>query len=408
MIYGEPLQSSFESWVTRRWGDAIAKRLAGPVGEYFLFTLAAQVTTLPVVLYHFNRLSLSAILANPLILPAQPSVMILGGIALIAGMLTPTLGQALAWLAWPLAAYTLRMVELLARIPSGAISIGDFTPWMVVASYLLLFGATFGWRKLAPLREKIRPGLVFASLGLVTLVAWSAVLRRPDGRLHVTLLDQADGQAVVLTTAGGQRVLVGGAAGANQLGSDLGRLTGPLDRNLDALVLHSASADTLEGLPLLVERFPLEQAFWAVAPPDKRVAENLNQALADRSTSVSRMEEGSRLQLDGGVILQVLEVDEEYAALQLAYGNLCLIWPGSFSPEQLSRSNQRVEGCLLLVDDSVDMEAWTDQRPVQFIFFGAAPSSLPGALATDSHGQIEIISDGVGLWVETERAPKKE
>lgn len=408
MIYGEPLQKSFESWVTRRWGDAIAKRLAGPVGEYFLFTLAAQVTTLPVVLYHFNRLSLSAVLANPLILPAQPGVMILGGIALIAGMLMTTLGQAIAWLAWPLAAYTLRVVELLARIPSGAISIGNFTPWMVGTCYALLFGATFGWRKLVPLRDKIRPGLVFASLGLVTLVAWSAVLRRPDGRLHVILLDQAGGQAVVLTTAGGQRVLVGGAAGANQLGSDLGRITGPLDRNLDALVLHSASADSLEGLPLLIERFPLESAFWAVAPPNKRVAENINQALTDRSTPVSRIEEGSRLQLDEGVILQVLAVDGEYAALQLEYGNLCLIWPGQYSPDQLSRSDQRLEGCLLLADDSVDLEAWTVQRPVQFIFFGAAPASMPGALATDSYGQIEIISDGVGLWVEAEKVPKKE
>ncbi|HWR66943.1 MAG TPA: ComEC/Rec2 family competence protein [Bellilinea sp.] len=408
MIYGEPLQNSFESWVTRRWGDAIAKRLAGPVGEYFLFTLAAQVTTLPVVLYHFNRLSLSAILANPLILPAQPGVMILGGVALIAGMLMPTLGQALAWLAWPLAAYTLRVVELLARIPSGAISVGDFTSWMVVVSYALLFGATFGWRKLESLRDKIRPGLVFASLGLVTLVAWSAVLRLPDGRLHVTLLDQVDGQAVVVTTAGGQRVLVGGAAGANQLGSDLGRLSGPLDRNLDALVIHSASANTLEGLPLLIERFPLEKAFWAVAPPDKRVAGNINQALADRSTPVSQMEVGSRLQLDEGVILHVLAVDEEYAALQLEYGNLCLIWPGRFSPDQLGWFDQRVEGCLLLVDESVDLKAWNDQRPVQFIFFGAAPLSMPGALATDSHGQIELVSDGVGLWVNAEKVPKKD
>ena len=328
ILYGEPLQKSFESWATNRWGDALAKRLAGPVGEYFLFTLAAQVTTLPVVLFHFNRLSLSAILANPLILPVQPGVMILGGIALIAGMILPALGQALAWVAWPLAAYTLRVVELLARIPAGAISVGEFSTWMAIGCYLLLFSLSFGWRKLAPLREKIKPGLVFASLGLVTLVAWSAVLRRPDGRLHAILLDQPDGQAVVLTMPHGQRVLVGGAPGANQLGSDLGRLTGPLDRNLNALVVHSASADSLEGLPLLIERFTLDQAFWAVAPPNKRVAENLNLAFADNTTPVTQLEEGSRLQLDEGVILQVLAVDKEYAALQLEYGNLCchLAW----------------------------------------------------------------------------------
>ena len=408
ILYGEPLQRSFESWATNRWGDALAKRLAGPVSEYFLFTLAAQVTTLPVVLYHFNRLSLSAILANPLILPVQPGVMILGGIALIAGMILPAAGQLLAWVAWPLAAYTLRVVELLARIPAGAISVGEFTTWMALGCYVLLFVLTFGWRKLTPLREKIRPGLVFASLGLVTLVAWSAVLRRPDSQLHVTLLDQPAGQAVVLTMPGGQRVLVGGAPGANQLGTDLGRLSGPLDRKLDALVLHSASADSLEGLPLLIERFTLEQAFWAVAPPNKRVAENLNQALKDASTPVTQLEAGSRLQLDARVNLQVLAVDKDYAALQLEYGNLCVIWPGGFTPGELKRSGQRLDGCLLLVDESVDTDAWESQRPLQYVFFGAAAPTMPGALATDTHGQIELVSDGVSLWVNAEKAPKKE
>jgi len=137
ILYGEPLQNAFESWAENRWGEAVANRLAGPVSEYFIFTLAAQVTTLPVVLYHFNRLSLTAILANPLILPVQPGVMILGGIALIAGMVLPAIGQILAWLAWPLAAYTLRVVEGLARIQSGAVSIGEFTPWMALALSLI-------------------------------------------------------------------------------------------------------------------------------------------------------------------------------------------------------------------------------------------------------------------------------
>jgi predicted membrane metal-binding protein len=36
------------------------------VGKYFPFTLAAQLTTLPVILYHFQSLSLVSFLVNPL------------------------------------------------------------------------------------------------------------------------------------------------------------------------------------------------------------------------------------------------------------------------------------------------------------------------------------------------------
>ncbi len=406
ILYGDPLQQAFETWAENRWGDAVARRLAGPVSEYFLFTLAAQVTTLPVVLVHFNRLSLTAMLANPLILPVQPGVMILGGTALIAGMILPAVGQILAWLAWPLAAYTLRVVEGLARIPSGAVSISEFTPWMALTCYAVLFGLTFGRKHLAPLREKLRPGLLFAGLGLVVLVSWSAVLRRPDGRLHLFVMDTPDGQAVVLHLPAGQRVLIGGAPGANQLSSQLGQLTGPLDRRLDALVLNSASASQLEGLPLLIERFPVEQAFWAISPPDKRAANRVRDALIKSQTQVSLLEKEAQIQLDEGVRLHVLAVDAEHAALQLEFGNLCVVWPEGFSPEKLKRSGERVDGCVLLIDETVDIDTWASQRPVQFVFFGNAPPSLPGALATSQFGQIELVSDSVSLWAKGEKVLK--
>ena len=85
-------------------------------------TLAAQALTLPIILYHFQRLSISALLANPLILPVQPLLMTLSGAAVIAGMVFEPLGQILGWLAWPLSAYTIRVVELLAELPGGAFS----------------------------------------------------------------------------------------------------------------------------------------------------------------------------------------------------------------------------------------------------------------------------------------------
>ncbi|TDA66714.1 MAG: DUF4131 domain-containing protein [Chloroflexi bacterium] len=406
ILYGEPLQTAFESWAENRWGEAVANRLAGPVSEYFLFTLAAQVTTLPVVLYHFNRLSLTAILANPLILPVQPGVMILGGVALIAGMVLPAIGQVLAWLAWPLAAYTLRVVESLARIQSGAVSIGEFTPWMALAFYVVLFGLTFGRERLAPLREKLRPGLLFAGLGLVTLVAWSAALRLPDGRLHLFVMDSRDGQAVVLRLPAGGRVLIGGAPGANQLSSQLGQLTGPLERRLDALVLNSAGASSLEGLPLLIERFPVEQAFWAISPPDKRAGERVIEALAESKAQVTLLPKGAQLQLDEGVVLQVLAVDGEQAALQLEYDNLCLVWPEGFSPEKLKRSGKRVNGCVLIGNADMPVNEWVDQMPLAHVFFGSAPQNMPGALSTGLNGQIELVSDGAGLWVNAEKVTK--
>ena len=83
-----------------RFAPAAAHRLSGPVGEYFLFTLAATLLTLPVILYHFQRLSLISLVANPLVLPVQPALMVLGGLATVLGMLWLPLGRLPPWLPW--------------------------------------------------------------------------------------------------------------------------------------------------------------------------------------------------------------------------------------------------------------------------------------------------------------------
>jgi competence protein ComEC len=108
ILYADPIQGAF---------DRLAGRLSTPVGEYLLLTLAAQILVIPVMAYHFQTLSLTMLIANPLVLPVQPAVMILGGLATLAGMIWQPSGQLLAYLAWPFIAYTIRVVEGLSRIP---------------------------------------------------------------------------------------------------------------------------------------------------------------------------------------------------------------------------------------------------------------------------------------------------
>lgn len=100
ILYAEPLTAWFIRIALRWLPEDKAERLAGPVGEFVLFTLAAQVTPLPLMMYYFSRFSLVLFVANPVILPVQPPVMILGSMATLAGNLWLPLGRPLAWIAW--------------------------------------------------------------------------------------------------------------------------------------------------------------------------------------------------------------------------------------------------------------------------------------------------------------------
>lgn len=407
VLYAEPLQTGFEAWAARRWSPALARRLAGPVSEYVLFTLAAQVTTLPVTLVHFGRLSLSTLLANPLILPAQPLVMILGGIALIAGLVFPPAGQAAGWLAWPLTAYTIRAVELLAAIPSGAVAIGALNGWFALAYYALLFGLTLPWKPLAALRSKLKPAALLSALALLTVFLWSATLRRPDGRLHLILLDLPEGRAALVATPGGNRILIGGGPGGNDLAGQLGRETGPLRRRLDALVIPFSAAAPLEGLPEVVERMPVKGVTWAVPPPDKRAAAILREQQAERRIPEILLAEGGALRLDDGVTLRVLTAGQDGAALELEFGRLRVYWPNGAPPEDLPD----LSGSILLLSEAdwkeTPLEQWQRSGPQAVIIFGLPPGELPpGWLSTTKNGRVEIVSDGARLAILAERKEK--
>jgi hypothetical protein len=100
-----------------------------------------QLTTTPVVLYTFGRLSLVSLLTNFLILPAQPGVMMWGGTATLLGLVWLPLGQVVSWAAWLFLTYTVRMVEITARIPFAAVEV-QRPSWIVMWLY---YGLLLGW-----------------------------------------------------------------------------------------------------------------------------------------------------------------------------------------------------------------------------------------------------------------------
>ncbi len=402
ILYAEPLQRGFEGWAARRLPPLWARRLSAPVSEYLLFTLAAQVTTLPVVLALFGRLSLSALLANPLVLPVQPLVMQLSGLALLAGMLYAPLGQALGWLAYPFAAYTLRVVEALAVQPGGVLDLGTIGGGFALGAYALLFGLTALVRQPERVRPLLKPALLLAGAGLVCLLVWEGALRRPDGRLHLVLLPLPESSAVLLRTPGGSQVLIGGGEHANSLASALGREAGLFRRQLDGVIIPTRRAAQLQGLPAALERLPARRAYWAVEPPGGRIGSRIADSLARSGAETLRLGSAQTLQLDEGVTLRVAAEDGERAALLLGWGELRVLLPNGIPAATLRRVQPSLHGAVLLLnaDDLKNsrLADWQAFDPPLVLQPGAALDDA-GVVSSARHGRIELISDGRQVWL---------
>lgn len=107
---------------------------------YLVATLAAQILTLPVLLYNFDRLSLISPVANILVLPLVPIAMLSGFITGSLSLISPYLGAPAAWLTWFLLASIIKVVDVLASLPFAALNI-SIPSWLVPVYYFLLFAA---------------------------------------------------------------------------------------------------------------------------------------------------------------------------------------------------------------------------------------------------------------------------
>ncbi len=408
-LYAAPLQDWFLRWAERHMAAPLARRAAGPVGEYLLLTLAAQLVTLPLILYHFGTLSLSALLANPLILPAQPLVMSLGALAMLAGMLGAAPGRALALLAWPPAAYTLAVVAALARLPGGAVNTVPLSAWGLAACYVLLGLATF-WRPLAALFRRLsgvrlpafgwRPLFVLVGLGLLAASLWRLALAAPDNLLRLTAWCQNERATLLIETPDGKTVLVNGPGGANEFSRALGQRLSPLRSELDAVLIVDASANSLQALALLDERFPFRQVWWGPAVPLDSARRQLADRFERNAVPGGELAGAQRFALGSGAQLGVAG-GADGAALVLDWNRFRFLLPGGAPPQDLPAGASVI---LLAPGDALDQpaERWSRYGAPVMLACGLQPPP-DGWVDVQERQWVQVTSDGQRMWLTAGR-----
>ncbi len=431
VLYAQPMQDAFTALLARRLPRSAARKIAAPVGEYVLFTFAAQLTTLPIMAYHFGSVSWVAFLANPAILPAQPPVMTLGGLALILGVLYLPLGMLAAPLAWPFVLYTIRAVEFFADLPGGTLDLGDFSLVWLILFYAALFGLTFGGSRLRgwfAAREENRaqslatPAILV--LGVSAVFVWRLALSAPDGLLHLTLLDVGSGEAALVQTPDGRFLLINGGASASRLSDALGRRLPPFRREVDYLVVASPRSESIAALPRALPRFPPRAALWAGLPSPARDADHLRETLTTLRVPVRDSAPGQAFDLGEGATLRVLTVSNNGAILLLEWGNFRALLPfGADAEAEASLAMGRAVGqvsVLLLADRGyapLNPPEWIAALRPQLVLLSVAADDPDGRpdretldalggyslLRTDQHGWVEIATDGERMWVTVER-----
>jgi competence protein ComEC len=431
ILYGGPFMEATRRLIERLLPASEARLFVSSLAQFVVLTFAAQLTTLPIMAYHFKQISLVSLIANAFILPAQPAVMVLGGASVFGSLLIYPVGQLLAWVAWPLTTYTIRVVELFDAVPHAVIYLGSFSLAAVVLFYAVLLAVTLAGSNIMEFMRSWKPrlaqvglGLALAALLVIALLLWRLLAAAPDGRLHVTFLDVGSADAVFIQAPGGGRVLINAGPSAVSVSDSLGRRMSPLDHTLDWLVVASTDEEQVAALPTLLPRFPPDAVLLGAPEQASFSASAMMERIRADQTPVTVAELGHVLELGGGAVLKVVDVSSRGSTLLLEWNAFRLLLPvganlDTLQTLELGETVGPVSVLLLAQSGYAPLAPpeWIQNlnpRLVVISVNAADRDGLPSAetlealedysvLRTDLNGWIEVSTDGSDMWVSSER-----
>ena len=438
-----PLERITTHWLSGFGGMNSLATFSDVIIEAFLVTLAAQIATLPLIVYHFGRFSLVSIFANLLIVPARAMVMLSGGLATFLGMLWLPLGTAAAWLAWLPLAWTVWIVEWSASLSWAHLRLPAMPLWLLIISYLALLAGLY-WLvpkvshiEQSPHRQRASKNAFFAlgGVAVIAILLWSATRSLPDGNLHVNFLDIGQGDAILVTTPDGKQILIDGGPSATILAQRLGENMPFWDHSLDMIVSTHPDSDHLTGLVDVLMRYDIGAVLESDIDGTSALYETWKTWLYQPNMPVETVARaGMRLQLDDEVWADVFNPspntkffpspNNHSVTMKIQMGKISFLLSGDLEAEgeaTLLKTDMPVNATVLKsphhgsnTGSSVAfLEAVNPQlivisvgadnhfgHPAPKILARYADMNIP-VLRTDKQGSIELVTDGNTIWMET-------
>ena len=334
---------SAEARSARVEGLPVAGWLRAPILLVFA-SLCAEVVLMPIGALVFQRVTLAGLALNLVAVPCMAVVQVASMVtAALDAAGAATLAHAAGW-----------VTHLSVRGLVDSAALVDFAPWLtwrvpspsigVVAAYYACV-ALWLWTSWASRASWLAVGL------LMWIATAPATLARSfgDGRLHLTVMDVGQGDAMLVTLPNGRTLMVD-AGGVSLRGDfDIGdRVLGPALRarnivRLDYLAITHSDPDHIGGAAALVKDFRPSEiwagTFVANHEPTLKV-----EAMSTRNRATWRwLQQGDRLDL-GGVELRIHNPplpdwerqkvrNDDSLVIELRYGQVSMLLTGDIGRE---------------------------------------------------------------------------
>lgn len=347
-LFANPLSVRFRRLLGRLLPAPIANPIHSFLNEPLIVTIAAQITTLPLIILYFGRLSLVAAPVNLLIVPVQSAVLLLGMTAAVVYAFIPLLGTLIFWADLVFVSWTISVVRAFAAFEFAEIVV-DLDGRLIQAFYLLLIGGAMGYAAGPPIWHRIQ-AFVRRHTVIVSMVAIAAIalilmgamrLSWADGRLHVWLLDAGHSNAVLAQTPGGAQILVDGGRFPARLLTAIGDRLPYYDREIEILAITHPDAWDIAALNSLLDRYSVGAALYHGGDNRDPAVESIFERLRQSDTPIVIVKAGHQVEMSDGALIEALHpqtkpritdrLNDQVLALRVTYGDASFLLTSDLS-----------------------------------------------------------------------------
>lgn len=393
-----------------------------------LASLSAEVALMPIAAYVFQRVTLAGLTANLAAIPAMAVAQIAAMVAVAADAIG--ISQLAGVAGW--------ITHLAVRALLASSAVVDFAPWLtwrVPSPALLVVVAYYVCLVAAILLVKWKRPAAMAAVLLLWVVAapqtWMRVFG--DGRLHLTMMDVGQGDAILVTLPNGRTLMVDSGGVSQGGGFDVGdRVVGPALRyrglrRLDYLAITHGDNDHIGGAAALVRDFSPGEIWYGTYVNNHPASSRLQSMALYKRTAWRWLLAADRVEL-GGVEVRVHHPppadwqrqkvrNDDSIVLELRYGQVSVLMTGDISKEVEETLLPSLDLLPIVIlksphhgSGTSSSQGFIDKLKPRIVLVSCGrgnPFGHPqpyvierykaaGAdiLRTDLYGQIEIVTDG--------------
>ncbi|GAG83759.1 unnamed protein product, partial [marine sediment metagenome] len=279
---------------------------------------------------------------------------------------------------------------------------------------------------------------VIPPLVVIAILVSVAAATMPDDKLHVSILDVGQGDAILIHQ-GNQQVLVDGGPNPQAIALELGKKMPFWDRTIELVILTHPSADHVTGLVEVLNRYKVKQVLHPDSDFESDIYDEWLRLLKEKDIKGTIAQAGQQIDL-GRAVIEVLnpqiphltgtesDVDNNGVVLHISMGEVSflltadIMWEAEF---ELITHRANLTSTVLKVghhgsDTSTTPEFLAVVNPQLAAIsvgdknrFGHPTLEVMERLEdrisseniyrTDEQGTIEFITDGERLWVRVEK-----